>query len=272
MTEKIKGFDEDYRNERIQINQEITDGLKERFQKEFDAQIEQSRRLYESSVDFMQNTVGSFFNERELLKQNKQSELQDIMSAYQQDLISHEEMVARKLKVEEDYSRKVSNLRNSLNKDIINSAINTAGQYLQTWINTYIAKQQAEYVTSLGKTGMSALAGGLLSVGAGLLVGGTLAFLSYQATKKYKESDTSSYMPISASGQSDSERKRFGGIAGASIQYLNIIPTVSFESSNVWIAAGSVESFNSELSEMMLQTMQDAIDGNQLDLTGISPQ
>jgi hypothetical protein len=80
-------------------------------------------------------------------------------------------------------------------------------------------------------------------------------------------------MPISASGQSDSERKRFGGIAGASIQYLNIVPTVSIsQNSTVIFGAGSMETVSQDLSDMMLTTMQQAIDGQVLDLTGVSPQ
>ena len=233
---------------------------------------EHNAALMQQQYDLMQNTVGNFFNERELLKQNKQSELQDIMSAYQQQLISHEEMVARKLKVEEDYHRKIRNLENQTKKDIINTAINTAGQYLQTWISTYVAQQQAKRIAE-GVGGMSAGIGALVSVGAGLAIGAGLALLSYAATKKYRESDTTSYQPISASGQSDSERKRFGGIAGASIQYLNIIPTISFSNiGDTYIAAGSITSFAEEMSSLIEQSVQSSIDEGRISLDGVSPK
>ena len=63
---------------------------------------------------------------------------------------------------------------------------------------------------------------------------------------------------INPSSSSEAERKRYGSLAAAPVQYINVIPTLNFEAVNgsyILIGSGTVEEFSDEVSELIKNTV-----------------
>ena len=112
---------------------------------------------------------------------------------------------------------------------------------------------------------------GLGGLGVGLLMAGG----SYLLSQAFQEKPTVDYQSINPSSSSEAERKRYGSLAAAPVQYINVIPTLNFEAVNgsyILIGSGTVEEFSDEVSELIKNTVNAAIADNEIGLAGLSPQ
>jgi hypothetical protein len=212
---------------------------------------------------------GAWVETQTIIRQTEQETINQLRQQLQQGTIDQTEYAARVALAHQNAAIQVQNAWRTAGRNMLNSMASYLVQMIQ---QVYIAKAATMSASQAMGQALSA-AFNPVSMVLGLVTAGIGIAASYAGSKSMGNIPELNYENINPSGTSAEERRRFGSIAQAATQFITITPTVSIsDNANVWIAAGSVESFEYEVSEMMKTTLQQALNNNELSLEGLSPK
>jgi len=138
-------------------------------------------------------------------------------------------------------------------------------------ISLYAARQAAS-------SGNIKAAVGLLMGGAGIMVAtnAIASRIERQSTMRFQQAEiefqrAQSQIQQTESGTSgdDSRSRKFGGTIRADNLVVNISPTLIVDGEQIFIGSGSALEFSREVSELMLDSIQQAVDDRRLDLSNV---
>lgn len=234
--------------------------------KELDYQLEVLRRrnLVDTATQFqdMFSQLGDAWIEVQFnIKREERETIDQLRKELERGTIDQLEYTARVAHAHEVAAVRTKNAWNAAGRGIAESMFNYLSQIVT---QTYIAQRSISAALGAAFNPAAILLGlGMAVIGTAVTAGANKAMPNYSEP---------SYQDIYPGGASAEQRKRYGSLAQAPIQYITITPTVSIDGNQVWIAAGSVESFEAEVSDLMKQTMQAAIDNQEIDLSGVNPR
>lgn len=240
---------------------EFANGLKEL---EYQLEVLRRQNLVDTATQFrdMFRQLGDAWVDVQFnIKQEERDTIDQLRKELERGSIDQAEYAARVAHAHEVAAVRTKNAWNMAGRGIAESMFNYLSQIV---MQTYIASKSISTALS------AAFNPAAIALGLGMAIIGTA--VTAGANKAMPNYSEPSYQDIYPGGGSAEQRKRYGSLAQASPIYLSITPTVSIEGNQIWIAAGSVESFESEVSDLMKQTMQAAIDNQEIDLTGVNPR
>lgn len=196
---------------------------------------------------------------------NIRQEEKDTIDALNRELkkgtIDQQEYLARVDLAHRNAAIRVQNAWNNAGKNIAMSMFNYLNQVVMGALSA--GKSVSTALSSAFNPASLALGLGLAVVGAAVSAGSASAF---------KEQALMNYEDISP-GTSEAQRKRYGSISAAAPIYLSITPTISITNNEqVLIGSGSITEFEQEVSALMINTVQNAVNNNSIDLSGVSPR
>lgn len=198
------------------------------------------------------------------IRQEERDTINQLREELNRGTIDQEEYAARVANAHEVAAVRVRNAWNTAGRSLVQSMWSYLSQIIT---QTYIASRSVSLALSTAFNPTSILLG--LGMAA---IGGLINKTAYSAMPNYAEP---SYQSINPSSSSEAERKRYGSLAAAPVQYINVIPTLNFEAVNgsyILIGSGTVEEFSDEVSELIKNTVNAAIADNEIGLAGLSPQ
>lgn len=273
---KKLGFTEIYNQKVLELNEQTGAAIlqteqfyaakqKEEKQKQIDELSQSMQQIINMVSTQVQNVANAYWTERDEIKRARDTELNDLKLQYDQGVIQAQEYAARRNLIMRNADIEMSNVTKKAWKDVSTSVLNTVGQMLSQLV--------AEQAAAVAKTNM--LKGLGMSLAGGLGVGLLLAAGTYAISKSFAETPTQNYQDIYPSGTTAEERKRYGSLASAPVQYITITPSVSFENvggGQIFIGSGSVSEFSDEVSQVIKETINSAVANNEIMLDGLSPK
>jgi len=249
--------------------EEIDTGVVDYATREVERQKEALKKIAPEVQKITQQVADAYWTERAEIARARDAELDDLRKQLSQGTIDTQEYMARRNQIMTNANIQMANATKNAWKQAGQAAFDTMGQMLTNHINKVIAAAVFEKQT------MSMLSGTMLAGLGGLGVGLLMAGGSYLLSQAFQEKPTVDYQSINPSSSSEAERKRYGSLAAAPVQYINVIPTLNFEAVNgsyILIGSGTVEEFSDEVSELIKNTVNAAIATNEIGLAGLSPQ
>ncbi len=242
---------------------EQTEVVKEYLEAQMDT-VKESISLYMNLGQSLGNTFMQQFESIQEIKNSATAQIADLNDQFRRGAIDEIELQLRKEEVMIESNARIFNAQQKTYKSLINTATNFTMELMSKFIQDLILKEAAFNAVKASMMGIGA------GLGLGLLAGG----IGLLTSKLFPEKDVNTYTAINPeTDKASEERKRFGQIGQAAVQYITIIPTVSVANNqSVFIGAGSISEFEESVSTIMIDSVQSALDNGTIRLEGISPK